>query len=76
MHACATIFNASGGDTAHDLGIGFEAGRIEVVELDGRVTEELKPAVTDAGRQTVRLRIPRFGLRTLRFSGVKPPRPG
>jgi hypothetical protein len=31
------LFNASSGDTARDLGIGFEAGKIEVVELDGRV---------------------------------------
>ena len=65
------LFNASGVDAAHDLGIGFEAGKIEIVELDGRVVDELKPTVDGTGRRTIRLRIPRFGIRTLRFSGLK-----
>ncbi len=69
------LFNATGDDAARDLGIGFEAGKVEVVELDGRVVEELIPAGTTAGERTVRLRIPRFGIRTLRFSEVKSSRP-
>ena len=36
------LFNASGDDTPRDLGIGFDAGKIELVELDGRVINELK----------------------------------
>jgi alpha-mannosidase len=69
------LFNASGDGSARDLGIGFGAGKIELVELDGRLLEELQPAIDDAGRRTVRLRIPRFGIRTLRFSDVGAPRP-
>jgi hypothetical protein len=37
---------------------------VEVVELDGRVSEVLE------SRQKIQVRIPRFGVRTLRFSGV------
>jgi alpha-mannosidase len=66
------LFNASGDGAARDLNIGFEAGKVEVVELDGRVIEVLKPGVLDASQRTIRLRIPRFGIRTLRFSNVKP----
>ena len=65
------LFNASGDDTLRDLGIGFDAGKIELVELDGRVIEKLQPVLKAAGRRSIRLRIPRFGIRTLRFSDVK-----
>ena len=68
------LFNACGGAAPRDLGIGFDAGKVELIELDGRVVEELKPAVDAEGRRTIRLGIPRFGVRTLRFSGVVPPR--
>ncbi|QDV37767.1 glycoside hydrolase family 38 C-terminal domain-containing protein [Tautonia plasticadhaerens] len=70
------LFNAIGGDTPGDLGIGFEAGRVELVELDGRVIEELEPLIDAAGRRTIRLRIPRLGIRTVRFGGLKPPGSG
>ena len=63
------IFNASGNDGAKDLRIGFEAAKVELIELDGRVIEELEP--TDRG--AIRLKIPRFGFRTLRFSAIKAP---
>ncbi len=65
------LFNATGDDLAHDLGLGFEAGTVELVELDGRVIEQLKPAINAAGERTVQLRIPRFGVRTLRFRELK-----
>ncbi len=65
------------GGAPRDLGIGFDAGRIEVVELDGRIVEELKPVVNDLGQRAVRLKISRFGIRTLRFSALKlSPPPG
>ncbi len=69
------LFNATGDDSAHEVGIGFDAGKVQLVELDGRVVEELKPAVDKAGQRTLRLRIPRFGIRTLRFSDVKSVQP-
>jgi alpha-mannosidase len=65
------LFNAHGGDTPHDLAVGFEAAKIELVELDGRVVDELAPMINEWGQHTVRLRIPRFGIRTLRFSDIK-----
>ena len=70
------LFNTSGDDASRDLVIGFDAGKVELVELDGRSIEELKPRVDDAGRRTVRLSMPRFGIRTLRFSNVRAPRAG
>jgi alpha-mannosidase len=69
------LFNASGDDTPGDLVVGFEAGKIELVELDGRVIEDLKAVVDDKGRRTIHLRIPRFGIRTLRFREINTPPP-
>ena len=65
------LFNAYGDDSSHDLGLGFAAGNVELVELNGRVIEELKPTINAAGERTVRLRIPQFGVRTLRFRDLK-----
>ena len=64
------LFNAGGDDTPGDLDVGFEAGKIELVELDGRVIEDLKAVVDDTGRRTIHLSIPRFGIRTLRFCEI------
>ena len=64
------LFNASGDDTPGDLDVGFEAGKIELVELDGRVIEDLKAVVDDQGRRTIHLSVPRFGIRTLRFREI------
>ena len=64
------LFNATGEDVAGDLGLGFDAGKVELVELDGRIIQELKIAVNETGGRTVRLQIPRFGVRTLRLSDV------
>ena len=69
------LFNAGGDDTPRDLGIGFVAGKIELVELDGRVIEELKALVDEKGRRTFRLSVLRSGIRTLRFREVKVLRP-
>ena len=68
------IFNGSGNETPQDLEIGFKARKIELVELDGRIIEELKPSMNE-NKQTIRLGMPRFGIRTLRFTGLAPPGP-
>jgi hypothetical protein len=52
-------------DESGDHGLGIGAGKFELVELDGRVIRELTPTADG----NVRLRIPRFGIRTLRLSG-------
>jgi alpha-mannosidase len=69
----ARLFNASGNEPAQELGFSFEAGKVELVELDGRVIEELKPKVGKGGARSVRMAIPRFGIRTLRFSNLAAP---
>jgi alpha-mannosidase len=64
------LFNAAGTETTHDLELGFAAQKIELVELNGRVIEELKPSV-NGKKRTIRFGMPRFGIRTLRFTGVQ-----
>ncbi len=65
------LFNTSGNETAQEVAFGFEAGKIELVELDGRIVEELQPKVGERGTRTVRLSMPRFGIRTLRFGHLR-----
>jgi alpha-mannosidase len=69
----ARLFNADGDDAPHDISLGIEAGKVELVELDGRVIAELTPTVDEGGQRTIRLSIPRFGIRTLRFGAVNRP---
>lgn len=64
------LFNAAGDDSPREIGLGIDVGKIELIELDGRVIEELEPAVGEAGERTIRLSIPRFGFRTLRLSDL------
>jgi len=64
------LFNASGTGDAHELSLGFEAGKVEIVELDGRVVEELKPKKVGSKR-SVRLAIPPHGIRTLRCTDIR-----
>jgi alpha-mannosidase len=70
------LFNACGNDTAQQLAFGFKAGNIELVELDGRIVEKLEPTVGEGGTHTVGLSIPRFGIRTLRFTNFRAPGSG
>lgn len=65
------LFNASGDGSPQELGVGFKAAKIELVELDGRVIEELKTMDGANGGRKLSLQIPRFGIRTLRFSDFK-----
>jgi len=67
------VFNAAGDSSPQQLKIGFEAETIELVELDDRLIEELDQQIDANGGRWLRLQIPRFGIRTLRFTGIKPP---
>ncbi|MCA9158403.1 MAG: hypothetical protein KDA72_08755 [Planctomycetales bacterium] len=69
-HLIVRLFNGSGEDTPQTLKIGFDAKKIELVQLDGRVTEHLVPHIDGSGSRTINLQIPRFGIRTLQFSEV------
>ncbi|MFM1941621.1 MAG: hypothetical protein RI897_603 [Verrucomicrobiota bacterium] len=64
------VFNAGGDDSVRTVGFGFRAAKAELVELDGRVVGEL-PMEDRTGGGSIRLGIPRFGVRTLRFSGME-----
>ncbi|MEO8350084.1 MAG: hypothetical protein ABI680_00045 [Chthoniobacteraceae bacterium] len=66
-------FNASGNDDPRDIRLGFEADKIELVELVGRVIQDLKTAAADDGYSTIRVQMPRFGIRTLRFQDLRSP---
>ena len=67
------LFNVGGDDTPRDLVVGVEAEKIELVELDGRVIERLEARADERGRRAIRLSIPRFGIRTIRFGHPKSP---
>jgi alpha-mannosidase len=65
------LFNGSGNDSPQELAIGFAARKIELVELDGRVIRELTPKIGEGGKRTISFGMPRFGVRTLRCSGLR-----
>jgi alpha-mannosidase len=67
------LFNANGDHGPHDLGINFEAEKIELVELDGRLIAQLNTSVNH-NKRTIRLSMPRFAIRTLRCFGVRAPK--
>jgi alpha-mannosidase len=64
----ARFFNAGSPNEQHNISINMRPTAVEIVELDGRVIETL----TVSSEQKIEVRIPRFGIRTVRFSGVAP----
>ena len=58
-------------ETTQKIAIGFEAAKIELVELDGRTVEQVQAVVGEAGTPTIRLSMPRLDDRTLRFSNLR-----
>ncbi len=60
------LFNAAGNSS--EFGVSFLAkpSRVELVELDGKAIRDLPVRRESDGRYSVRLAMPRFGLRTLR----------
>jgi alpha-mannosidase len=67
------LFNGAGDDTPQEITLGFEPEAVTLVELDGRVREVLTPERRGDGTTTLRLAIPRFGIRTLRLTGIPSP---
>ena len=62
------FFNPSVKPAITKLTTGFTATEMLTVELDGRVKKAVKPA---AGNPAVEIRLPAFGIETIRFTGVK-----
>jgi alpha-mannosidase len=60
------LFNSAGSNS--EFGVSFQArpSRVELVELNGKAIRELPVRHESDGRYSVRLAMPRFGLRTLR----------
>lgn len=63
------LFNANGAPSVQKLKLGFTAGLVELIELDGRVIRKLEVGAD----RSVELALPRLGFRTLRFSNLPPP---
>lgn len=65
------LFNAGNDSTPGRLKLGFNAGTVELVELDGRVIRRLNPGTN----RTIELSMPSLGFQTLRLSQIQPPQP-
>lgn len=61
------VFNAEGDAQAHQLAFDGVAERVQLVELNGRVIQDLSPLPGKAGESLVSLSLPRFGIRTIKF---------
>ncbi len=60
------LFNAESLRVDHVVSFATRPRKVEIVELDGRVRQDLKIQATRDGRHEVSLEIPRFGIRTLK----------
>jgi hypothetical protein len=66
----ARVFNVESESEQQEISVSMQPKSIEAIELDGRVSEALTIFSTAAGWQQIRPRVPRFGIRTLRFADV------
>jgi len=64
------LFNAEARGPVVRVYLGFTAGVVEEVELDGRRIRTLPIQKDRRGRTWVELRMPRFGIRTIKFDHV------
>ena len=60
------LFNAEGDGAERTITLGVNVSRVQVMELDGRITRTLNVRRNAAGASEVSMAIPRFGIRTLR----------
>jgi alpha-mannosidase len=67
------VFNAQGDAAPKQIAFGVSPQRVERVRLNRELIGELPVVLNDAGRPSVRLGIPRFGVSTLRLVGVVHP---
>lgn len=65
------FFNAEGGAEEHTINFDCKADDVQLVELNGEQIQTLSPRL-QAGKVSVRLAIPRFGLRTVRLINPAP----
>jgi len=67
------LFNAEGDWREQSVTFGFVPSQVSLVELDGRHIASLDIAPGMLGEATVKLSMPRFGVRTLRVTGIVKP---
>jgi alpha-mannosidase len=67
------LFNAEGGPSPHRVTLHSRAASVDLVELDGRLIRPLDRLPAGGGETSVEISMPRFGIRTLRFSGLAAP---
>jgi alpha-mannosidase len=60
------LFNAEGDESEQSVTFGFVPSQVSLVELDGRHIASLGITPGKPGEATVKLSMPRFGVRTLR----------
>jgi alpha-mannosidase len=71
----ARLFNAAGNDRPQRWTWDGRVGQVSLIELNGETREVLHSTVTPEGRTTAELAIPRFGVRTIRFTDWAPKTP-
>ena len=67
------LFNAEGDGREQSVTFGFVPSEVSLVELDGRRIASLDMTPGRRGEATVKLSMPRFGVRTLRVTGIVKP---
>ncbi len=60
------LFNGEGDAQERTVSLHAQPARVDVVELDGRVSRTLTPQRARDGRYELRIALPRFGIRTVR----------
>ena len=66
-HLLVRLFNGEGDESERRVSLDTRPSRVDLVELDGRVARALPIERLSGGRYEVRISLPRFGIRTLRF---------
>lgn len=66
----ARLFNAESEGEQIEISFAMQPKTVDLVELDGRVSQVVTASPLTGSRQRIQIRIPRFGIRTLRFSDV------
>ena len=64
------IFNAEGDTMPKELSYNGKADKVQLVELDGRVASNLTVRKGRLGESIVTVTLPRFGIRTIKFSNA------
>ena len=60
------LFNAESDGEDHQIRLGFRPKKVDIVDLNGRPVESLRPHAGEGESCTVSVKVPRFGLCTLR----------